>query len=148
MSARWISGLEVAAVDRSPMQVASLDPRDERSVSVHVAGPAALLIAKAFKIRDRLADAGNRPDRLTNKDAGDVLRIMMTTPPSQVAACFIALRENPRVGAIAAQGTDFLRDLFGGGLAPGVKMAVEALRGDVSEERIRTLTRAFVARLQ
>ncbi|MFJ5221055.1 hypothetical protein ACIP98_41240 [Streptomyces sp. NPDC088354] len=43
MSARWIDGLEVAAVDRSPLHVSSLDPADRRSVTVNVAGPAALL---------------------------------------------------------------------------------------------------------
>ncbi|MGW2355167.1 hypothetical protein [Actinacidiphila glaucinigra] len=83
MSARWIEGLEVAAVDRSPMHVSSLDPSDNRNVTVNVAGPAALLVAKAFKIADRLSQAEKRPTRLTDKDAGDVLRIMMTTPPRE-----------------------------------------------------------------
>ncbi|MGW3661183.1 hypothetical protein ACWD6R_38615, partial [Streptomyces sp. NPDC005151] len=41
---RWIEGLEVAVVDRSPLQVASPEPEDLRSITVNVAGPAALLV--------------------------------------------------------------------------------------------------------
>ncbi|MET8451639.1 hypothetical protein [Streptomyces sp. NPDC005209] len=148
MSARWIDGLEVAAVDRSPMHVNSLDPADSRSITVSVAGPAALLVAKAFKITDRLSQATKRPDRLTDKDAGDVLRIMMTTRPREVAAAFSMLREDPRVGDIAAQGLDKLHELFGGAATPGVDMAVSALSGDVPEQRIRTLAPTFVSRLK
>jgi hypothetical protein len=148
MSARWIEGLEAAAVDRSPMQVTSLEPGDRSSITVHVAGPAALLIAKAFKIRDRLAQADTRPDRLTDKDAADVLRIMMATPPRQVAASFATLRQDPRVGAVATHGAELLHELFGAAATPGVEMAVNALRGDMSEERIRALAPAFTARLR
>ncbi|GII87818.1 hypothetical protein Ssi03_58080 [Sphaerisporangium siamense] len=146
MSARWIPGLEVAAVDHSPMRVTSLEPGDPREIVVNVAGPAALLVAKAFKIRDRLADAATRPDRLADKDAGDILRIMMTIPAGQVATTFAALREDPRVGYVAAQGVVLLRELFGRGSSPGVGMAVDALRGDVPEVRVRALARAFIAK--
>jgi hypothetical protein len=145
---RWVEGLEVAAVDRSPMHVGSLDPTDGRVVEVNVAGPAALLVAKAFKIRDRLSDASKKPDRLSNKDAGDVLRIMMSVPSAQVAASFAALRQNDRVGQIATRGAELLYNLFGARATPGVEMAVEALRGDVEERRIRALAPAFTARLQ
>ncbi|WP_371095583.1 hypothetical protein [Streptomyces sanglieri] len=147
MSARWIEGLEVAAVDRSPLPVSSLDPADDRSVMVNVAGPAALLVAKAFKITDRLSQAEKRPDRLTDKDAGDVLRIMMTTKARQVAETFTAVRADPRVGDVAADGLDKLRQLFGGRAAPGVDMAVKALAGSLEEDRVRALAPAFISRL-
>ncbi|MCM2420221.1 hypothetical protein [Streptomyces sp. RKAG293] len=148
MSARWIEGLEVAAVDRSPMVVRSLEPGDHRSVTVHVAGPAALLVAKAYKIVDRLKQADVRPDRLTDKDAGDVLRIMMTVSSRQLAQTFSSLRGDVRVGDIATQGLVKLYELFGGAATPGVEMAVSALRGDVPEERIRALAPAFIDRLR
>ncbi|MEU3715190.1 hypothetical protein [Streptomyces californicus] len=148
MSARWIDGLEVAAVDRSPLKVTSLDANDQRQITVNVAGPAALLVAKAFKISDRLRDADKRPARLTDKDAGDVLRLMMTASPRHVALRFTELRENARVGTIAAEGLDKLHALFGGAATPGVDMAVRALSGDVPEQRIRTLAPAFVSRLR
>lgn len=148
MSARWIDGLEVSAVDRSPMRVSSLDPDDDRSVTVNVAGPVALLVAKAFKISDRLSQADKRPDRLTNKDAGDVLRIMMTTRARQVADAFAVLRKDPRVQDVVVQGLGKLHELFGAGATPGVDMAVSALSGDVPEQRIRTLAPAFMSRLR
>ncbi|MFJ6785297.1 hypothetical protein [Streptomyces yangpuensis] len=147
MSARWIEGLEVAAVDRSPMSVGSLDPADDRSITVNVAGSAALLVAKAFKITDRLSQADKRPDRLTDKDAGDVLRIMMTAKARQVSETFTVLRNDPRVGDVAADGLEKLRQLFGGRATPGVDMAVKALAGSLEEDRVRTLAPAFVARL-
>lgn len=148
MSARWIEGLEVAAVDRSPMPVRSLESRDDRSITVNVAGPAALLVAKAYKITDRLSDAAERPHRLTDKDAGDVLRIMMTTRVRQVASTFTTVCGDPRVGDIAVQGLEKLYALFGGAATPGVEMAVRALQGDVPEGRIRALAPAFIERLR
>ncbi|MGX2995373.1 hypothetical protein JNUCC64_13930 [Streptomyces sp. JNUCC 64] len=147
MAARWIEGLELAAVDRSPMTVTGLDGADIRSVEVDVAGPTALLVAKAFKIRDRLRAAEQRPDRLSDKDAADVLRIMMTARPGDVAATFEKLRTDDRVGAVAVQGLGLLRELFGAARTPGVEMAVSALRGDVDERRVRALAPAFVSRL-
>jgi hypothetical protein len=147
MSAKKVPGIEVALVDRSPLLIGSLDSADTRGIAVSVAGPAALLVAKAFKINDRLGDAGRRPDRLTDKDAGDVLRIMMVTPAADVAASFAELIVDQRVGDLATKGLALLHDLFGGADTPGVRMAVAALRGDVPAERIRVLAPAFIRRL-
>ncbi|MFB6513664.1 hypothetical protein ACFCW4_31715 [Streptomyces virginiae] len=144
MSARWINGLEAASVDRSPMVVGSLDPDDPRQITVNVAGLAALLVAKAFKISDRLDDP--KPHRRADKDAGDVLRIMMM-PAREVAASFAALVEDTRVADITVQGLVKLMKLFGTPSAPGVEMARKALLGDVPEERIRATAPAFMRRL-
>lgn len=144
MSAKKVAGIEVAVVDRSPMLVQSLAADDTRSVEVNVAGPVALLVAKAFKIRDRLAAVEKRPDRLVNKDAADVLRIMMSVPAKDVAASFAALVRDPRVGEVAVEGVALLRAQFGGADTPGVRMAVEALAGDLGAERVRALAPAFV----
>ena len=59
------------------MEITALDGTD-RSTTVNVAGPVALLVAKAHKIHDRLKGAASKPDRLTNKDAGDVYRLMVS----------------------------------------------------------------------
>ncbi len=67
-AARQIPGLEAVLVDHSPMVVTSLDPADRRSIEVEVAGVAALLVAKAHKLHDRL-DQG-KAHRLDDKDAG------------------------------------------------------------------------------
>jgi hypothetical protein len=148
MSARWVPGLEVAAVDRSPMRITSLDPTDDRRIVVNVADPAALLIAKAFKINDRLSQATIKPDRLTNKDAGDVLRIMTAISAREVALSLAGLRDNPRIGKVTEEGIELLYKLFGGRATSGVNMAVEALKGDVPEDRVRTLAPAFIERLR
>ncbi|MFJ3826046.1 hypothetical protein [Streptomyces nodosus] len=142
-----VAGLEVAAVDRSLMTVTSLTPGDPRRVDAYVAGPAALLVAKAIKLDERIRDADKRPNRLSNKDAGDVYRIMTTVPAADVAAAFTTLRNDPRVGDIARQGFELLRTLFGGAATPGTDLAVQALAGDIPEARIRVLAPAFVASL-
>ncbi|MFE2337296.1 hypothetical protein [Streptomyces coelicoflavus] len=147
MSARWVPGLEVAAVDRSAMTITSLEASDTRTVTVNVAGPAALLVAKAFKIGDRLTQADARPTRLTNKDAGDVLRIIRAIPVAQVSASFASLRDDPRVGEITREGLQLLQNIFGGPTTPGVDMAVQALSGDLPEPTIRALAPAYISRL-
>ncbi|MFJ4407670.1 hypothetical protein [Streptomyces sp. NPDC088910] len=145
MSARRTPGLEVAVEDRSPMTIAALEDGDGRKVTVNVAGPIALLVAKAHKISDRLADKDRHPDRLTDKDAGDVLRLFMGTQPRQAAADATRLLSNERAGATTATGLKLLADLFGRPRSPGVDMAVNALAADVPEARIRALAPAFVA---
>ena len=47
-----------------------------------MAGVAALLVAKAHKLHDRL-DQG-KTHRVDDKDASDIVRIMQTTVPTQV----------------------------------------------------------------
>ncbi|MDU0299572.1 hypothetical protein [Streptomyces sp. PAL114] len=139
-----VAGLEVAAVDRSIMTVTSLTPGDPRQVDAYVAGPAALLVAKAIKIDERIKDAARRPDRLSNKDAGDVYRIMTTVPADDLAQRFAKLSTDLRVGDTARQGLKLLRTLFGAAATPGTNLAVQALAGDVPADRIRGLVPAFV----
>ncbi len=110
-AARRAVGLEAALVDHSPMTVAALDQADIRQVTVEVAGVAALLVAKAHKIRDRL-DTG-RTDRLSDKDAADVYRIMQTARPAAVAETMRSLTENAVSAEVTVQALDFMRDLFG-----------------------------------
>lgn len=145
MSARRTPGLEVAVEDRSPMTIAALEDGDGRKVTVNVAGTIALLVAKAYKINDRLADKNRHPNRLADKDAGDVLRLFMGTQPRQAAADATRLLSNERAGATTATGLNLLADLFGRPRSPGVDMAVNALAADVPESRIRALAPAFVA---
>lgn len=53
-AARRAVGLEAALVDHGSMTISALDPTDQRRVTVEVAGVAALMVAKAHKIHDRL----------------------------------------------------------------------------------------------
>ncbi|AUI63154.1 hypothetical protein [Amycolatopsis sp. BJA-103] len=147
MSARRVPGLETAVVDRAPMTIAAWEPGDERTVTVHVAGAAALLVAKAHKIHDRLADRAARPDRLTNKDAADVYRLMVGTRAADIGARFEELLVHPRVGEVTAVGLARLRRQFGGADTDGVRLAIDALAGAVPENRIRAVAPAYLRAL-
>lgn len=138
MTARRVTGLEVAVVDRSPMTITALDDSG-RSMEVNVAGPAALLVAKVHKIHDRLLS----PDRLTNKDAGDVFRLMAGVPQQEVLDAFRVLVQDPLVGEVTRRGIELLHDQFGGAATPGVQLAVEALAGDIPADRIRLAAPAY-----
>src|SRR6266516_7162710 len=91
-------GLEAALVDHSPMSVTALEPSDTRTFEVEVAGAAALLVAKAHKIHDRLESS--RPGRAEDKDAADVYRLMQTTSPTDAAHRLAALREHETAGPV------------------------------------------------
>lgn len=51
--AKKVPGLEGALVDRDRVTIGSLQPDDSRSFDVFVAGPAALLVSKMYKLADR-----------------------------------------------------------------------------------------------
>jgi hypothetical protein len=55
MSARRVLGIEGALVDHLEMRIAALTSDDVRAHTLKVAGPAALLVAKQYKIFERLA---------------------------------------------------------------------------------------------
>lgn len=54
-AAQKTAGVEGALVDHDSVEVTALDPTDARRIVVKVAGPAALLVAKAFKLGERTA---------------------------------------------------------------------------------------------
>lgn len=128
------------------LPIEALDVQDRRSIASRVAGPTAMLIAKAHKINDRLAQEA-RPDRLIDKDASDVYRLMLTTEPERINEVVPTLLDDPRIGGPAQRGLEMLRGQFGARRAPGVEMAVRALRLGVPEERVRAVCVSFVAAL-
>jgi hypothetical protein len=81
--ARRALGLEAALVDHSTLTIHALSPDDRRSIQAEVAEPTALLIAKLHKLHERIAS--QRQTRIDDKDAADVLRIMQTTNPADIA---------------------------------------------------------------
>lgn len=141
-AARKAPGLEAATIDNDVLAIASLD-QDPRTIDALVAGPTALLIAKAHKINDRLAEAG-RPDRLKDKDASDVYRIFLTTGAERVREVLPSLLEDERVAGPAERGIEMLRSQFGTRRSPGVEMAVRSLRIAVPEQRIRAVCTGFI----
>lgn len=139
-------GLEAALVDKSPMTVSALDPADPRSITVDVAGVAALMVAKAHKLHDRIASG--RPDRQDDKDAADGFRIMQVTSPATVGATLVGLREHPIAGPPTTAAIAYLDELFGRRGRPGIQMAARALRVGIPEERVEAICVAYVAALR
>lgn len=145
-AARKVPGLEAATIDSAFLTIGALDHNDDRRIRARVAGPTALLIAKAFKIQDRL-DETRRPDRLVDKDAADVYRLMQTTRPDDVRKVAFHLATHERVGEASRRGMTLLRAQFGARRSDGVEMAVRSLRVGVPEARIRSVCTEFVAAL-
>ena len=144
-AARRAVGLEAALVDHSSMNVAALEVTDTRSFEVEVAGPAALLVAKAHKIHDRLGSS--RPGRLDDKDAADVYRLMQATSPIEIAERLAELRRHEIAGPATEAAITYLAELFGRRNGEGVRMATRALRLAIPEAQVSTLATSYIERM-
>ena len=120
--ARRAKGLEAALVDRQPMTIDALDPTDTRSVTMLVAGTGALLVAKVHKIAERTSTG----DRVRDKDALDVLRLLQATPTADLAQRLDQLRAHDLSADVTVEAIGQLAPLFGRSDAVGVEMAIRA----------------------
>jgi hypothetical protein len=145
-AARRAVGLEAALLDNSTMTIAALDPSDERSLQARVAGPAALFVAKAHKLHDRVASG--RAARLDDKDASDVVRLMQTTRPEEVSATLTALAQDAVAGPPTTEARKYIEELFGRRGRPGIQMASRALRTAIPEDRVQAICTAYVTALR
>lgn len=119
-------GLEAAVVDRSPMEISSLAPEDARTLTAYVAGPAALLVSKLHKLSERQ----NQIDRLNDKDAYDVYRILVAVKTEELVSAFGRLRDDPLAGPVTREALELLEVLFAAGPeALGSSMAGRAETG-------------------
>lgn len=144
-AARKATGLEAALIDHTTLTVDSLEIGDERSFQVEVAGSAALLIAKAHKIHDRLET--ERADRSSDKDAADIYRLMQVNLPQEIAETFNRLLESPLARAVTETAIDQLTRLFGRPGSAGNQMAIRALQLAVPEAQLTALSTAFIAQM-
>jgi hypothetical protein len=144
-AARRAVGLEAVLVDHDAMIVAALDPEDARTIEVEVAGVGALIVAKAHKIHDRLATG--RADRLSDKDASDVVRIMQTASALDVGATLADLRLHAVARATTETALGYVADLFGRRAGDGVTMAQRALRLAIPADQVATLCVSFTERM-
>ncbi len=145
-AARRAVGLEAALIDHDTMTIAALDPLDTRSIDVEVAGAAALLVAKAHKLHDRLAS--KKPGRADDKDAADVLRLFQTTSPERTAQTLNNLMQDPLAGVVTTEAMAYLADLFSRRGSDGVTMAARALRVGLPERQVETLSVSYMGRLR
>jgi hypothetical protein len=114
------------------MTIAALDPADDRQISVAVAGPTALLVAKLHKLHDRQGIL----NRLDNKDALDVYRLLQAIPTETFADNIPALLSDERARDVTRLGLSYLRELFGTPDAPGSRMAGLGVESLDDPERI------------
>jgi len=121
-AARRAKGLEGALIDRGRLKIGALDPGDGRTVELWVAGPGALLVAKVHKIAERV---GNQ-DRVRDKDALDVLRLLRAVATEDLANRLALLRRSDLSSAITNEAISMLPDLFGTSESAGAAMAVRA----------------------
>ena len=142
-AARRATGLEGALVDRERMEITSLDPGVERSAAMLVAGPAALLVAKVHKIAERTGTG----DRVSDKDALDVLRLLQAIDTPTFAAGLAQLANHEISAAVTAEAVSQLAPLFGSPDSVGVTMAVRAARAGAEADVIAASFTALVSDL-
>lgn len=120
--ARRAKGLEGALVDRAAKTIGALDPTDTRTVTMQVAGPGALLVAKVHKVAERT----RANDRVRNKDALDVLRLLRAIQTSELSDGLHRLRHDPLSASVTDEAIEGLGSLFGQVGSVGTQMAVDA----------------------
>jgi len=126
---RRTAGLEAAVVDHAPQTITALDESDPRRVVLEVAGPAALLVAKLHKLGERQ----HTPDRLVDKDAHDIYRLLVAVETAFLVERLDVLLDDDLAGEVTKRAVVFLYELFAAGPgAVGSQMAgrAEQLVGD------------------
>ena len=134
-------GLEAALVDHAPIVIHALEPEDPRALTANLAGPAALFVAKAHKLHDRVE--GAKPGRVLDKDAADVLRLMQATSPAAVGETMARLAVHPTAGEPTAAALQYLAALFGRRGRPGITMAANAMRLALPAARVEAICVAY-----
>ena len=143
--ARRAKGLEGALVDRNRQALVSLDPADNRSVVMNVAGPGALLVAKIHKIADRAET--ETPRRIKDKDALDVLRLLQATETADLAGRIVLLARSEPCATVTAEALDHLPRLFGRADSAGTEMAISAAGVNADAEVIAASMTVLVSDL-
>lgn len=141
-------GLEAALVDYAPTVVAALEPDDPRTFKIRVAGPAALLVSKVHKVAERVdAAVMGRRDRVKDKDALDILRLLRAADPSVVSMRLTTLTDDDLAGPVTTEAIGFLPALFGTADGPGSQMAARAAAGAEDPDVIAASCAALVGEL-
>lgn len=141
--ARRTLGLEAALVDQDVQIIGALEDTDTRKFEIRVAEPGALLIAKLYKIEERI----EKPHRLSNKDALDVYRLLRETSVDTMAATMKKLLADKRSQEITEQGIRYLEELFTSATARGAAMAGEAAHPLVDSGEIAASSAALAKEL-
>ncbi len=143
-AARKVHGLEAAIIDNELQEVASLTPEtDSRTFQIRVAGPTALLIAKMHKIGER----AEQPDRLVDKDAHDIYRLLRAVETDVFAEKIVVLRDDKLAGPVTRRAIDYLQTLFAEPTSVGSVMAGRTERVVGDPDQVATAVSALAAEL-
>lgn len=140
---RRARGLEAVLIDNQMMPVSALDPADDRVVQVRVAGPAALLVAKAHKIWERV----NTPHRLNDKDAHDAYRLLHAFDTPSLSDTFLTLLDDDICGEVTQEAVSYLAKLFSSPASLGARMAGRAEEGVGDPEFVASAVSLMVGEL-
>jgi hypothetical protein len=102
------AGLEACLVDHEPARISALSPGDDREFELRVAGRAALIVAKAYKMYER-----SRRDRFDPKDAYDVYRLLRVSDLDVVRRRLVELEADVRCGGVVTTARTYLDELYG-----------------------------------
>lgn len=92
------------------MMIGALATDDDRVIEARVASPAALLVAKLHKLGERQESA---PERLADKDAYNVYRLLVAVPTEQLTTALERLLTDGLAGDVTTAALDYLAELFG-----------------------------------
>ena len=130
LTARVARGLEPSLVDHTLETIAALEPGDDRFFELRVAGPAALLTAKAIKLSERLRQADTQPDRVKEKDALDAFRILQAIDTSDLVAGIASHRAEEHANAVTVEAIEVYRDHASTSDGRIAQLAAAAAQGD------------------
>lgn len=111
--ARITPGLEPALVDNTQHTIESPDTGEPRSHEIAVAGPAALLVAKATKIQERHVElAAGRKDRARTQGSVDRLRLLRRIETDQLIDGFARHRDGAEAEQVSRHALTYFSDQF------------------------------------
>lgn len=140
-AARKAHGLEACVVDYSEIEIAALDSADSRRMTAKVAGTAALLVAKLHKIAERISE----PNRLNDKDAHDIYRILRATETEEILDALLKLLDHDLSRVVTTEALAHLSEHFAAGpQALGSMMAGRAEEGVGDPDQVAVAT-AFLS---
>lgn len=144
VTARRTAGLELALLDAAPMQIKALDTADTRTITLRVASPAALVVAKLTKLSERLG--GPRRDRVISKDAGDVLRLLRYCDAEAIGYRLRELNLQDARSHVIESVIGFLRDDLSSRNPELIRLAVDDLYGIEPVAQVATAFRVLATR--
>lgn len=140
-AARYVYGIEAALYDNGPLVVAALDNADPRSFEIAVAGPAALLIAKLIKLKERLFSG-----KLDAKDAFEIYRLLQGDARA-IAQGWLRAESEALSRPVAAVAEEALRELFAADGSRGAEIAGDFARGRDDPATVSQSARALAQEL-